>query len=379
MLVAAAGLAGVAATPTSAWPLAALAAIVLGLGYGPITPASSHVLARTAPAARRNLVFSIKQTGVPAGAALAGAVAAGAGPGLGMARGARRGRARRARRGGRRAAPAGRPRCRPRSGRAHHGRAGLRVGAPAVCATPAWRRSPGSRSRTRRRRSRSPPSSWSTRPRCSAGRSWPPASRSPSPRWPASRAVSSSDGSPTAAATADVLPAIGVLAGACALVLAFAPASWPGLAILAVAALFGATAIGWNGVYLAELARRSPPGMAGGVTGASGVVTFGGVMIGPTAVRAAVRPARGDADRLRDARGARSRGPAIAYGVWEHRKRTTPPSGEHESKQYTVTRSFGRRRFRVTPACCQRAGRRSARVLPRRRGFEYLESISMMW
>ncbi len=50
----------------------ALAAVVLGCGYGPITPASSHVLARTASPARLGLTFSIKQTGVPAGAALAG-------------------------------------------------------------------------------------------------------------------------------------------------------------------------------------------------------------------------------------------------------------------------------------------------------------------
>ena len=52
----------------------ALSAVVLGIGYGPITPASSHVLARTTPAARMGLTFSIKQTGVPAGAALAGLV-----------------------------------------------------------------------------------------------------------------------------------------------------------------------------------------------------------------------------------------------------------------------------------------------------------------
>ena len=50
-----------------------LAPVVIGLGYGPITPASSHVLARTAPPSRMALTFSIKQTGVPAGAALPGA------------------------------------------------------------------------------------------------------------------------------------------------------------------------------------------------------------------------------------------------------------------------------------------------------------------
>lgn len=49
-----------------------LAALLLGMGYGPITPASSHVLIQTTPAERLNLVFSIKQTGVPVGVALSG-------------------------------------------------------------------------------------------------------------------------------------------------------------------------------------------------------------------------------------------------------------------------------------------------------------------
>ena len=49
-----------------------LAAVLIGMGYGPITPASSHVLIQTTPVKRLNLVFSIKQTGVPAGVALSG-------------------------------------------------------------------------------------------------------------------------------------------------------------------------------------------------------------------------------------------------------------------------------------------------------------------
>jgi MFS family permease len=55
------------------WPGGVMgAAFLLGLGYGPITPASSHVLNHTTPAHQRNLVFSIKQTGVPVGVALSG-------------------------------------------------------------------------------------------------------------------------------------------------------------------------------------------------------------------------------------------------------------------------------------------------------------------
>jgi len=47
-------------------------AVLLGLGYGPMTPASSEMLARSTPPERIALVFSIKQTGVPLGGALAG-------------------------------------------------------------------------------------------------------------------------------------------------------------------------------------------------------------------------------------------------------------------------------------------------------------------
>jgi MFS family permease len=58
-----------------AWPslaAAALASVLIGIGYGPSSPAGSDVLQRFAPPAHRNLVFSIKQAGVPAGGVLAG-------------------------------------------------------------------------------------------------------------------------------------------------------------------------------------------------------------------------------------------------------------------------------------------------------------------
>jgi MFS family permease len=48
--------------------------LVMGMGYGPVTPASSHLLVRTTPYSMMSFVFSVKQTGVPLGGALAGAI-----------------------------------------------------------------------------------------------------------------------------------------------------------------------------------------------------------------------------------------------------------------------------------------------------------------
>lgn len=62
----------------SAWPpLVMLGGFVVGLGYGPTTPASSVILVRSAPPSLFSLTFSIKQTGVPAGGVLAGALVPG--------------------------------------------------------------------------------------------------------------------------------------------------------------------------------------------------------------------------------------------------------------------------------------------------------------
>ena len=57
---------------TGAVPVIALGAILAGMGYGLATPAASHVLARATPMERRGLVFSIKQSAVPLGGLVAG-------------------------------------------------------------------------------------------------------------------------------------------------------------------------------------------------------------------------------------------------------------------------------------------------------------------
>lgn len=51
-----------------------IGALIMGIGYGPVTPASSHLLVRTTPVSMMSVVFSIKQTGVPVGGAMAGAI-----------------------------------------------------------------------------------------------------------------------------------------------------------------------------------------------------------------------------------------------------------------------------------------------------------------
>ncbi|HKK30788.1 MAG TPA: MFS transporter [Alphaproteobacteria bacterium] len=54
-----------------AW-LLPISALLVGAGYGPMTPSSSFLLARMVPARMMSLVMSIKQTGVPIGYGLAG-------------------------------------------------------------------------------------------------------------------------------------------------------------------------------------------------------------------------------------------------------------------------------------------------------------------
>ena len=58
--------------------------------------------------------------------------------------------------------------------------------------------------------------------------------------------------------------------------------AWPPNAVLLAFALFGATAIGWNGIYTAEIARLSPPGTVAMATGGSLSVIFAGVIVGPS-------------------------------------------------------------------------------------------------
>jgi MFS family permease len=66
--------AGLAAGTGAVLPAVFAAAGLIGSGYGLVNPVSSHILVRTAPPRMMSLIFSIKQTGVPLGGALAGAL-----------------------------------------------------------------------------------------------------------------------------------------------------------------------------------------------------------------------------------------------------------------------------------------------------------------
>src|SRR4051812_3638239 len=74
--------------------------------------------------------------------------------------------------------------------------------------------------------------------------------------------------------------------GVLAMVGALAPAAislaWPAWAIAAVTVIFGFCAIGWNGVFIAVIARQSAPHEVGMATGGTLVFTYAGVMVGPS-------------------------------------------------------------------------------------------------
>ncbi len=281
VVLCAGGVAAIALLPAGAAGLLIAAALLIGVGYGPITPASSQVLVRTAPPSRMALTFSIKQTGVPAGAALAGALLPGialfagwrvaflcvAALGIAIAFSAQPIRA--ALDADRRAS--GRFTWRAVRGplanvwrhRALRELAlvGLAYAATQTCVTSFLvvhlNATLG----------------WSL---VAAGLGLTAATLAGVVGRIGWGAIADRTRAPRA-----VLALIGAVAGAAAIGMSLAAPSWPTWVVFALAAVLGATAIGWNGVQLAEVARKSPPGEAGAITGGAGVITFAGVVAGP--------------------------------------------------------------------------------------------------
>ena len=262
-------------------PTLAAGALVIGFGYGITNPAASQLLSRVPTARNMNLIFSIKQTGVPIGGILAGILV----PPLTLALG---------------------------------WQAALVVCAALLAALsiamhPAQRawdvdRDPAARAFARPLESialvwRNPILRWlalssfvysaaqlclagflatylvaevglglvvagtvlaATHAAGAAGRlAW---------GWLADRVRSG-----TAA-----MIALGVLGMAGALATAAVSPQWP-LPLVAVAtALFGFCAMGWNGVFMAVIARQAPQAI-GAATGGSLTITYGGIVLGPAA------------------------------------------------------------------------------------------------
>lgn len=80
-----------------------------------------------------------------------------------------------------------------------------------------------------------------------------------------------------------VLACLALVMAAAAAVTGMLSPEWPPAAVLTVLLIFGVSAIGWNGVYLAEVARMAPIEQVSRITGASLFFTFAGVLVGPTA------------------------------------------------------------------------------------------------
>jgi MFS family permease len=73
------------------------------------------------------------------------------------------------------------------------------------------------------------------------------------------------------------------LAASAALVLLVWSAGAPAWTVYVCVSFVGATSLGWNGIYMAELARLAPPAAIGEVTSAANLFGFLGSVCGPLA------------------------------------------------------------------------------------------------
>jgi MFS family permease len=263
-------------------PLVTLGALLIGLGYGPITPASSQMLARTADPRSYALVFSIKQTGVPLGGVIAGLMV----PALVALAGA----------------------------------VAALSGLAALCAAAASGAAPLAREldRERDRAARWPTAAQVLAPtRVVTGHavlraialcslvfsivqvsltSYMVSYLTGDLRWTLAAAGAALAASQVAGVVSRIgwgfvadrwlgaqrmLLWLALGMTACGLLVPWLRPATPALAVVALMCAYGATAVGWNGVYLATVARVAPPGQAGTATAGTLFFTFLGVVIGP--------------------------------------------------------------------------------------------------
>ncbi|MEN0077397.1 MAG: MFS transporter [Paracraurococcus sp.] len=266
--------------PLAGLPGALIGAALTGFGYGLTNPAATEVLARLAPARRRNMVFAVKQTGVPIGGALAGLLL----PSLAQALGWR----------------------------------GALLALAALLLLAVFAAGLFHRPWAAERETGPGP------PR-GAGGGWRALREQPGMAGLAAISglysgfqlalgsmtvamlVEEAGWSPVAAglvaavtqavgaaarlfwgAVADrwrdgmrTLALIGAITLAGGVLLPGIP-GWPPAAVIALFALLGGSAAGWNGVLMAEAARLAAPGRAGEATGGVLAVAFAGVVVGPS-------------------------------------------------------------------------------------------------
>jgi len=80
-----------------------------------------------------------------------------------------------------------------------------------------------------------------------------------------------------------VLVVIGLISAASALGFALITPQTPGFVSYGLAVAFGVSAVGWNGVFVSEIVRVSPPGLIGAASGLGTFAAFAGVLFAPPA------------------------------------------------------------------------------------------------
>jgi len=80
-----------------------------------------------------------------------------------------------------------------------------------------------------------------------------------------------------------VLVVIGLISAASALGFALITPDTPSFVTYGLAVAFGASAVGWNGVFVSEIVRVSPPGLIGAASGLGTFAAFAGVLFAPPA------------------------------------------------------------------------------------------------
>ena len=274
--------AGLGLMATANVPLVGIGALVIGLGYGQVTPSSSAILVARIPPNLRAFVFSLKQTGVPIGGAIAGAllpvlihslgwrITAILCAGVCVSFAALLQPVRERIDGGSRATPEARgagllhplrlvlsqPKLREMglasftySGMQMclgsflvvflHERAGFGLGAAGAALSIAMVAGIGGRL------------IWGV----------------VADNWVKPRLL---------------LGLLGIGMALAAFGTALITAASPAVLVFSLSAVYGATAVGWNGVYLSEVAHAAPPGSAAAATGASLALTYAGVMVLPS-------------------------------------------------------------------------------------------------